>query len=154
MAPTTQQNTMAPGAWTVGGSLTVTGTLAVSGNFVRSGMPDSATITLAAPVSTARAVSVQLLDGAGANIASVQQVTLHVFADAAGAAYATTGGSTGIADAGAGSILAVVAKKILRANSSAAGLIELSWTDTASEVAFLGVELPSGRMVISAALTI
>lgn len=129
-----------------GGSLS--GTLDVDGR------ADGATITLAAPVGTDRDITIQLTDALGDNVTSIQSVTLYLFLDAAGAAFAVTGGSTGIVDNGAGAILAVVAKKIFAARSDATGSIELRWTDTLSEVAYLGVELPSGRVVYSGALTI
>lgn len=143
-----------PHRWDIAGTMNVTGVLNASGTVNIQGRADGATITLGTPAANARTVTVQLNDAIGTAVASAQTVKLHVFADAGGLAYATTGGSTGIADAGAGAILAVVAKKLFSARSNATGLIELTWTDTASEVAFLGVELPSGRTVFSAALTI
>ena len=51
-------------------------------------------------------------------------------------------------------MLAALAKKIFYLTSEATGLIDLVWTDNASEVAFIGLRLPNGRMVMSAALTI
>lgn len=147
--PRTHKNDMRqPNRWQVDGSLIISGSLDVNGR------PDGATIVLQAPVGSDRDLSVQLLDAEGVNCVGIKSCRLHVFADAAGADWATTGGTTGIVDQGAGAIQAVVAKKVFEARSDANGLIELRWTDTGSEVAFLGVELPSGRMVFSAALTI
>lgn len=131
-----------------------TSRMVIGGALDVNGRADGATITLAAPSGNNRDITVQLLDALGANVTSVQSVELILFLDAAGASFAVTGGSTGIVDNGAGAILALVAKKVFTARSSATGLIELRWTDTASEVAFLGIKLPSGRVVISAALTI
>jgi hypothetical protein len=66
---------------------------------------------------------------------------------------AVTGGSTGIAIGANGFIAATpVAKKVFKCFTSATGLINLTWTDNASEVAYLAVRLPSGRLVISAQL--
>ena len=53
-----------------------------------------------------------------------------------------------------GPLRAALAKKIFYTTSEATGLIDLVWKDNASEVAFIGLRLPNGRMVMSAALTI
>jgi hypothetical protein len=118
------------------------------------GRADGVEFDLAAPVGTDRAVSLQLLTAVGEPVARRELVRLHVFADADGADWAATGGSTGIVEGAEGQVLALVAKKVFLARSNATGAVELTWTDTASEVAFLGVELPSGRLVVSGALTI
>jgi tryptophan synthase beta subunit len=112
-----------------------------------------ATITVGAEISNARAISVQFLDANGANMDGIVRCELHVLLDAAGADFVATGGSTGIAAGASGKILATVAKKIFKAYSTAAGLLAISWTDTGTEAAYLGVLLPNGRMVISSALT-
>lgn len=130
------------GNWVIGGTLDV------------NGRADAATITLAAPSGSNRDITLQLQDALGNDVTEIQSVKIHVFADAAGADWATTGGSTGIVDNGAGSLLALVAKKIFAARSDATGALALRWTDTGSEVAFLGIELPSGRVLLSDALTI
>lgn len=143
----------------------------LSGQVDLNGLADDAVFTLAAPAGSDRDVTIQLKEGVGddlvdqgngligtavgkPNVGYAQSVELHVFLDAAGLAYAATGGSTGIVDIGAGDLLAAVAKKVFFARSDAAGLLEVRWTDTLSEVAFLGVKLPSGRVVVSGALTI
>lgn len=112
-----------------------------------------ATITVGAENTNVRAITIQLKDANGADIASRQAVDIVVLADANGDAFATTGGSTGIAIGTDGALLAIVAKKYFKAISEADGDIDLTWTDTGTEAAYLGVILPSGRMVISAALT-
>ena len=112
-----------------------------------------ATIVVGAEVTNVRAITVQLTDAAGADIASRQAVQVAVLADANGDAFVTTGGSTGIAIGTDGALLAVVAKKLFLAISEADGDIDLTWTDTGTEAAYLAIILPSGKMVISAALT-
>ena len=67
----------------------------------------------------------------------------------AATAFVVTGGSTGIAIGANGAILALVAKKVFKAISSAAGLIGVTWTDTGTETFNLGVRLPNGRVVLS-----
>jgi hypothetical protein len=52
-----------------------------------------------------------------------------------------------------GALLAVVAKKYFLATSETDGDIDLTWTDTGTEVAYLGLRLPNGRVIISDALT-
>lgn len=112
-----------------------------------------AAITVGAEAADARAITIQLKDATGKAIAYRELVDVFVFADAAGAAFATTGGSTGIAIGASGALLTSVAKKSFVATSTTAGVIALTWTDTGTEAAFLGVRLPSGRIVFSSALT-
>lgn len=112
-----------------------------------------ATITVGAEASDARDISVQLKDANGNNIDFVECVDLILFLDAGGEAFVVTGGSTGIAIDANGAILAVVAKKLFKAVTDATGLLTLTWTDTGTEAAYLGVRLPSGRIVMSSALT-
>lgn len=113
-----------------------------------------ATITIAASQTSPRTVVVQLLTANGAPVTSQKSIEFELYADAAGAAFAVTGGSTGIASDGtAGVVLATVAKKRFSVRTDATGKWSGTWTDTGNEVAFLGVRLPNGRAVISAALT-
>jgi hypothetical protein len=111
------------------------------------------TITVAAEDSDVRAITIQLKDANGNDINYVETVELIVFADATKTAFATTGGSTGIAIGTDGALLAVVAKKYFLATSESDGDIDLTWTDTGTEAAYLGVRLPTGRIVMSSALT-
>jgi len=113
----------------------------------------AATITVGAEAANVRAITIQLSDANGDDINYAQAVTAVVLADAAGAAFATTGGSTGIAIGTDGALLAVVAKKQFTLISETDGDIDLTWTDTGTEAAYLGIILPSGKMVVSAAMT-
>lgn len=112
-----------------------------------------ASITVGAEASDARAITIQLKDGNGNDIDYVEEVEIHMFLDAGRLAYVVTGGSTGIAIGTDGALLALVAKKVFIATSEADGDIDLTWTDTGTEVAFLGLKLPNGRYVMSSALT-
>lgn len=112
-----------------------------------------ATITVGAEVTNVRAITIQLKDINGNDIDYVETVELIVFADSTMTAFASTGGSTGIAIGTDGALLAVVAKKYFLATSEADGDIDLTWTDTGTEAAYLGVRLPNGRVVLSSALT-
>ena len=128
------------------------------GNIVASGTPITqpaadCSITVGAQVATARAITINVKRADGVAINYIETLEITVFLDAAGAAYVVTGGSTGIAIDAAGALLTVVSKKHFRARTTAAGVLTLTWTDTGTEAAFLGVRLPSGRMLISTALT-
>jgi hypothetical protein len=112
-----------------------------------------ATITVAAEVSDVRAISIQLKDANGNALDYAETVDIIMLLNAAGTDFVATGGSTGIAIGASGKLATITAKKRFTAISTVAGLIALTWTDTGTEVAYLGVVLPSGRMVISAALT-
>lgn len=113
-----------------------------------------ASITIAAAQASPRTVVVQLKSVNGSLFKAPKSIDFEVYADSAGVAFAATGGSTGIADdATAGASLALVAKKVFRVRTDATGKWSGTWTDTAHEVAYLGVKLPTGRVVISAPLT-
>lgn len=112
-----------------------------------------ATILVAAEVSNARAITIQLLDSRGNDVNVRTPVQVHVLLDGNGDAFVVTGGSTGIAIGTDGALQTLVAKKEFIAISEADGDIDLTWTDTGTEAAFLMVVLPNGRYVISSALT-
>lgn len=132
--------------------LTNTNALVSNGLQVTSPCVDCS-ITVGAEAGDARAITIQLKDANGNDIAYREMVDLYLFADADGAAFVTTGGSTGIAIGTDGALLAVVAKKAFVAISEADGDIDLTWTDTGTEAAYLAVRLPTGRLVFSSALT-
>jgi hypothetical protein len=98
-----------------------------------------------------RAITIQLKDSQGFDLAHVQGVVMGVFADAGAAAFAT-GGSTGIAIGTDGALLAIVAKKLFMLTSESDGDIDLTWTDTGSEAVYLGILIPNGRFAMSAVI--
>lgn len=112
-----------------------------------------ATITVGDEVTNARAITIQLKDSNGKDLAERATVRAFVMADANGDAFATTGGSTGIAIGTDGAMLTVVAKKHFILISEADGDIDLSFTDSVTEICYLHLELPNGRRVVSSALT-
>lgn len=114
-----------------------------------------AVITVAASQTSPRAVTVQLNNVDGTPISHCQNFRLGVYLDAAGVAPAVTGGSTGMAqDSVSGYVEATVKSKLFfECRTDATGKWTGTWTDSAHEVAFLGVILPSGRTVFSPALT-
>lgn len=125
------------------------------------GLP--APVAVQAPIYTAqilvepedtnvRQIAIYFTDENGEYTTDIQSVTLVVFADAAGAALATTGGSTGIEIGATGTLITLVSKKVFIGITDG-GTIKLTWTDTATEAAYLGVILPNGNVAISDALT-
>ncbi|API59530.1 hypothetical protein BSL82_09575 [Tardibacter chloracetimidivorans] len=128
------------------------GNLSANGIQVSSPCVD-ATITVGAENADVRAITIQLKDANGDDINYVEEVELVLFLNAERTAYVVTGGSTGIAIGTDGALSTIVAKKVFRATSEADGDIDLTWTDTGTEVAYLGVKLPNGRYVMSDALT-
>ncbi len=112
-----------------------------------------ATITVGAEASNVRAITIQLKDANGNDINYVETVQVAVFANAALTAFASTGGSIGIAIGTDGALLPIVAKKLFLLTSEADGDIDLTWTDTGTEAAYLALYLPNGRVIVSDALT-
>ena len=115
-----------------------------------------ATITVGAEgasVANQRAITIQLLDAHGKDTVGVHMIQAVLFLTADALAFVVTGGSTGIAIGTDGALLAVVAKKIFLLTCEADGDIDLTWTDTGTEAAYLGLIMPSGRIVMSDALT-
>jgi hypothetical protein len=127
--------------------------LETGAQFDNAGAVADASITVAAENTNVRQIAIQLKDAQGNDIAVRQAVKIAVLADANGDAFVTTGGSTGIAIGTDGALLAIVAKKLFLAISEADGDIDLTWTDTGTEAAYLAVILPNGKMIISAAMT-
>jgi hypothetical protein len=132
--------------------------LALEGNLEGNGIDITqpcvdASITVGDENANVRIITIQLKDINGADINYVETVEIHMFLNAAMTAYVATGGSTGIAIGTDGALLALVAKKVFIATSESDGDIDLTWTDTGNEAAYLGLKLPNGRMIVSAALT-
>jgi hypothetical protein len=123
------------------------------GKFDWAGAVADASITVGAEVANVRAITIQLKDAQGNDLTVRQSVLIAVLADANGDAFVTTGGSTGIAIGTDGALLALVAKKLFLAISEDDGDIDLTWTDTGTEAAYLAVVLPNGKLIISAAMT-
>lgn len=111
-----------------------------------------ATITVGAESTNVRVITIQLLDADGNDIDYVETVDIVLFLTADKLAFVVTGGSTGIEAGTDGALLDIVAKKYFVATSEADGDIDLTWTDTGTEAAFLGLRLPNGRIIVSDAM--
>lgn len=99
-----------------------------------------------ASVANQRDISLTVKDQFGRAVDSVTTVELIVYASSAMLDWGV-GGSTGIAAGANGKILALVAKKIFRAQTTAAGLLDVIYTDTGTDAGYLAVRLPGGRVV-------
>lgn len=110
-----------------------------------------ASITVGDESTNVRAITIQLKDANGADINYAETVEVIVFGAADMLSFAGTGGSTGLAIGTDGALLAVVAKKYFLATSEVDGDIDLTWTDTGTESVAVGVRLPNGRVVVTAA---
>lgn len=108
-----------------------------------------ASITVGAENTNVRAITIQLKDANGNDIAYAETVEIIVFGAADMLSFAGTGGSTGLAIGTDGALLALVAKKYFLATSEADGDIDLTWTDTGTESVAVGVRLPNGRVVVT-----
>jgi len=113
-----------------------------------------ATVTVGDESTNVRAITIQLKDAYGNDIDYSETVEVILWVDADKTDFVATGGSTGIEIGTDGALLAVVAKKYFLAQSETDGDIDLTWTDTGTEAAYIGVKLPTGRIVMgSQALT-
>lgn len=110
-----------------------------------------ASITIGAENANVRTITVQLKNSHGRDINYVESFELLVFSSAAMTAFASTGGSTGVAIGTDGAMLTVVAKKLFLCTSEADGDWDGTWTDTGTESVAIGVRLPNGRVVVSSA---
>ena len=132
-----------------------------TGNLVANGLQVTrpcvdATITVsaeAATVANQRDIVVQLKDANGADIAYVETFEIIMYSSAAMTAFTTTGGSTGLAIGTDGALLPVVAKKYFLATSEADGDWDGIYTDTGTDVVFMGIRLPNGRLITPVELT-
>lgn len=114
-----------------------------------------ASITVSAegtPGADQRAITITLKDIHGNAIDYAETVDIVMLLNSGGTDFVATGGSTGIAIGASGKLLAIVAKKVFKAISTTSGVIALTWTDTGTEAAFLGLYLPGGQRVISSTL--
>ena len=107
-----------------------------------------ATVTVGDEATNVRAITIQLKDARGRDIDYAEVVEVLLFADAAKAAFASSSPSTGLAAGTDGDLEVITANRSYYAVSETDGDIDLTWTDTGTAAAFIGVRLPSGRIVM------
>lgn len=113
--------------------------------------PTKATITVGTPAANVCQVTVQLKNSKNANIAAIAGVRAFV-SNASPPTSFNAVGSTGIAagTGGLGAVQTIVSKALFQLISNNTGEIDLQFTDTGSNNAFLNVILPNGTIVTSA----
>lgn len=131
------------------------------GRMVGNGIPLShkaanATIVIsaeAATVANQRDITITLKDVNGNAVDEATVFEIVLFVSSAMTDFVATGGSTGIAAGASGKIQAIVAKKLFRAITTAAGVCEVIYTDTGTDPGYLAVRLPNGRLVAGGLVT-
>lgn len=114
-----------------------------------------ATITVSAEGATTantRDISITLKDAYGKALDYAEMFEIINFSSSAMTDWTATGGSTGIGVT-TGKLLAQVAKKHFKAISTTAGAWTGTYLDTGTDVSYLGIRLPNGRIIAGGTLT-
>jgi len=112
----------------------------------------NATVTVGDESADVRQITVQLLDSNGAVLDYAEVVEVLLFTTQAATAFASVGGSTGIAIGATGSLLTVLAKRNFLLITTIAGLAQLTYTDTGTEACAIGIRLATGRIIMGSQL--
>lgn len=108
-----------------------------------------ATVTVSDEDTNVVTITVQLKDANGADIAYVETVDVLLFGAAARTSANAVSPSTGLAIGTDGAIISTVeAHKHYVVTSESDGDIDMTWTDTGAGTTYIGVRLPSGRIVM------
>lgn len=120
-------------------------------NFLAGG-PQGADITVGADAGTTVAVTVQLTDGNGDDLAIRGAVFAYLSDDANGDSVAGTAPDT-VAIAADGVAIPLVAGKCFLLISEADGDISITVTEDGADTWYLVIVLPNGKLVVSDAIT-
>lgn len=112
-----------------------------------------ASFTIGTEAANVINVAIQLTDGAGSNLAKRGFVQVYLSNDANGDSIATTGTPAGLAIGTDGLFQQLTANKAGFCTSEADGSIDLNITNTGAGTQYLVVVLPSGKLVVSSAIT-
>jgi hypothetical protein len=115
-----------------------------------------ATITISAEgatVANQRDITIALKDVDGNAIDYAETFEIRLYASSALLDFVAVGGTTGIAAGASGKVMAVVAKKLFRAITTAAGVCQVIYTDIGTDAGYLAVALPSGIIVPGGVIT-
>lgn len=112
-----------------------------------------ATITVAEKDTDEWYVYVQLKDFAGNDLEVPGSVLCYLASDSAGLDFNAATVTTETAIKTDGSIAIILAKILYLATSEADGDIDFTITDTGADVYYFVVVLPSGKLVVSTAIT-
>lgn len=118
---------------------------------------DQSTITLGAAAGTAQVATIQAKDELGANVAAVQRLEVYLCTDAVGATPSSAG-ANGTVSVTTGALLkAHTAKLHFEVMTNASGAAAITFDNAAGGAAYtdrVAVVLPSGKVVVSAALAV
>ena len=106
-----------------------------------------ATVTVGDESTNVRAITIQLTDAYGRDIDYVEAVQILIVNSADLTTLAAPSPSTGLEAGTDGALMQVVADNLYIATSEADGDIDLTWTDTGTETAYIHVVLPNGTIV-------
>ena len=112
-----------------------------------------ATITVAEKDTDEWYVYVQLKDFAGNDLTVPGSVLCYLASDSAGLDFNAATVTTETAIKADGSLAIILAKILYLATSEADGDIDFTITDTGDDVYYFVVVLPSGKLVVSTAIT-
>lgn len=116
--------------------------------------PKSATIAVGAEASNAITVTIQLKDSGNTNLAAIGHVDAYLSDASTGVAISASAPATSVAAGAAGKIIKELTTKLAwKLQSSAAGVINLVITETGAATWYLVVVLPSGKQIVSGAIT-
>lgn len=116
-------------------------------------VPDSATITVGTESTNSINVAIQLLDGAGDEIATRAGIMAYLSDDANGDSVAGTAPDGNVAIGTDGVLIPVVADKAFYLISESDGDIDLDIGESGADTWYLIVVMPSGELVASDAIT-
>jgi hypothetical protein len=115
-----------------------------------------ATITISAEgasVANQRDITITLKDIDGNAIDYAEMFEIRLYASSALLDFVAVGGTTGIAAGASGKVMAIVAKKLFRAITTAAGVCQVIYTDTGTDAGYLAIALPNGIVVPGGIIT-
>lgn len=115
--------------------------------------PTAATIAVGTEAANVINVTVQLVDGAGDDLDNVATVLAYLSDDSGGAGVAATAPDGGVAIGTDGNLGAIVAGKVFLLTSESDGDIDIDITESGADTFYLVVVLPSGKTVVSGAIT-
>lgn len=115
--------------------------------------PTAATITVGTENTNVINVAIQLTDGNGDDLANAAAVYFYLSDDSGGDGISGTAPTGGVAIGTDGKIAEVVANKCGWLISETDGDIDVDITDTGTPTFYLVLVLPSGKVVVSDAIT-
>lgn len=130
-------NTAFPNGVTIGSTVIATG----------------ATIAVGTEATDVINVDIDLTDADGNNVTAITAVHAYLSDAATGSGVSGTAPSGGVAEGTNGKLAETVANKVFILLSDATGNVDIDLTDTGTPTFYLVVVLPTGKVVVSDAIT-